>query len=107
EFAASAADLHNPDFVDVSVHSYRHRYGLVDGDPAYEDTERALATAPAITVPTVVVDPTEDTVAALYGRPDHAAHVTDLRAVREVACGHNPPQELPGQFVDAIRILTA
>jgi pimeloyl-ACP methyl ester carboxylesterase len=107
EFAASAADLHNPDFVDVSVHSYRHRYGLVDGDRAYEETERALAQAPPITVPTVVVDPTEDTVAALYGRPDHAAHFTDLVAVREMACGHNPPQELPGQFVDAIRILTA
>ncbi|WP_299573539.1 alpha/beta hydrolase [uncultured Williamsia sp.] len=107
EFAASVAALDNPDFVDVSVHSYRHRYGLVDGDPAYEDTERALAEAPVITVPTVVVDPTEDTVAALYGRPDHDAHFTDLVAVRDLACGHNPPQELPGQFADAIRILTA
>ena len=107
EFAASAAALDNPDFVDVSTHSYRHRYGLVDGDPAYDDTERALAGAPVITVPTVVVDPTEDTVAALYGSPDHAARFTDLRAVLEMACGHNPPQELPGQFVDAIRILTA
>ena len=107
EVAASAAALDNPDFVDVSVHSYRHRYGLADGDPAYDETEAALATTPTITVPTVVVDPTEDTVAALYGRADHAAHFTELVAVREMACGHNPPQELPGQFADAVRILTA
>lgn len=107
EFATSAAALHNPDFVDVSVHSYRHRYGLVDGDPVYDDIEAALAAAPPITVPTVVVDPTEDTVAALYGPPDHASYFTDLVAVRELDCGHNPPQELPGRFADAIRILTA
>ncbi|GAA2055448.1 alpha/beta fold hydrolase [Williamsia deligens] len=107
EFAASAAALDNPDFVDVATHSYRHRYGLAAGHPAYDDAERALAATPVISVPAVVVDPTEDTVAALYGSPDHAAHFDDLVAVREMACGHNPPQELPGQFADAIRVLTA
>jgi len=29
----SAPSLRNPDFVPVVIHSYRHRYGLVPGDP--------------------------------------------------------------------------
>ncbi|MBX5330731.1 alpha/beta hydrolase [Rhodococcus fascians] len=105
EFAATAPSFDNPDFVDVSVHSYRHRYGIEAGDVAYAATQELLTRQPAITVPTVVIDPTEDTVALLYGRPDHAAHFTDLIDVRQVECGHNPPQELPGQFADAVMTL--
>lgn len=37
EFAATAMSFDNPDFVDVVVHSYRHRYGLAAGDPAYQE----------------------------------------------------------------------
>ncbi|MEM6422661.1 MAG: alpha/beta hydrolase, partial [Pseudomonadota bacterium] len=33
-FEATAPAFDNPDFVEVVVHSYRHRYGLVPGDPA-------------------------------------------------------------------------
>ncbi len=102
EFAATATSFDNPDFVDVSVHSYRHRYGLESGDAAYAATQELLTQQPRITVPTVVIDPTEDTVASLYGSPDHAAHFIDLIDVRQVDCGHNPPQELPGQFADAV-----
>lgn len=105
EFAATAASFDNPDFVDVSVHSYRHRYGIEGGDAAYAATQELLTRQPRITVPTVVIDPTEDTVASLYGRPDHAAHFIDLIDVRQVECGHNPPQELPGQFADAVLTL--
>ena len=105
EFAATAPSFDNPDFVDVSVHSYRHRYGIEAGDAAYAETQELLTRQPAITVPTVVIDPTEDTVASLYGRPDHTAHFTDLIDVRQVECGHNPPQELPGQFADAVMTL--
>ncbi|MBY4273124.1 alpha/beta hydrolase [Rhodococcus fascians] len=105
EFAATAPSFDNPEFVDVSVHSYRHRYGIEAGDVAYAATQELLTRQPAIMVPTVVIDPTEDTVASLYGRPDHAAHFTDLIDVRQVECGHNPPQELPGQFADAVMTL--
>ncbi|MCZ4521412.1 alpha/beta hydrolase [Rhodococcus ruber] len=102
EFAATAPSFDNPDFVDVTVHSYRHRYGVEGGDAAYAETQELLTQQPRITVPTVVIDPPEDTVASLYGSPDHASHFTDLIDVRQVDCGHNPPQELPGQFADAI-----
>jgi pimeloyl-ACP methyl ester carboxylesterase len=33
----------NPDYVDVVIHSYRHRFGLAPGDPAYAGMQRRLA----------------------------------------------------------------
>jgi hypothetical protein len=42
--------------VDVVIHSYRHRLGLVDGYPAYVEVERRLAELPVITVPTITLD---------------------------------------------------
>ena len=50
-YAKTAESFENEDFVDVVVHSYRHRFGLAPGDPAFEDIERHLAVSPAITVP--------------------------------------------------------
>ena len=49
-FAQSAAAFDNPDFVDA-IHSYRHRYGLVPGDPAVAYIETQLTAQPPITVP--------------------------------------------------------
>ncbi|MGY4435690.1 pimeloyl-ACP methyl ester carboxylesterase [Bradyrhizobium sp. F1.13.1] len=43
-FETSAMSFDNPDFVDVVIHSYRHRYALVAGDPAYAAIEAKLAT---------------------------------------------------------------
>ena len=45
-FAQSAAAFDNPDFVDVVIHSYRHRYGLVPGDPAVAYIETQLTAQP-------------------------------------------------------------
>ena len=54
-FAATAASFDNPDFVAVTIQSYRHRYGLAEGDPALAPIEAALAAQPPITVPTIVL----------------------------------------------------
>ena len=39
-FERTAAAHDNPDYVDVVIHSYRHRFGLADGDPQYADLQR-------------------------------------------------------------------
>ena len=49
-FQATAASLDNPDFVDVTIQSYRHRYGNAAGDPAYYDLEGRLIGQPPIAV---------------------------------------------------------
>jgi hypothetical protein len=52
-FERSAAAHDNPDYVDVVIHSYRHRFGLAAGDPHYADSQRRLALLPPISVPSV------------------------------------------------------
>ncbi len=57
---ASAFD--NPDYVEVVIHSYRHRLGLAAGYPMYEELEQRLAAQPTITVPTITLDGDADGV---------------------------------------------
>ena len=52
----------NPDYVEVVIHSYRHRFGLADGDPHYADLQRRLAALPVITVPAITLDGDADGV---------------------------------------------
>lgn len=101
-FDASAAAFDNPDFVDVVVHSYRHRFGYVAGDPALEPIEAALAQQPPIQVPSIVLDGAEDGVTP--SKPDgEMRHFTALVRRGIVAgTGHNLPQETPDAMVRAI-----
>ena len=105
-FERSAAAYDNPDFVDVATHSYRHRYGLVAGDPAYAAFERALALQPPITVPTISVDGADDGLFVPNHAAHHALHFTGPRTHRIVpGAGHNLPQEAPAVFADAVMAL--
>src|SRR3954465_1678562 len=63
-FERTAAAHDNPDYVDVVIHSYRHRFGLAEGDPQYADIQRRLAALPVITVPTITMDGAGDGVIA-------------------------------------------
>lgn len=103
EFAATATSFDNPDFVDVVVHSYRHRYGLAAGDPAYQQLEDTIGTQPPIGVPTVVIDPQEDPlVGCAPPRSERERRFPALLDVVSVAAGHNVPQENPEAFAAAI-----
>ena len=102
-FSATATSFGNPDFVDVVVHSYRHRYGVVPGDPAYSELEDAITAQPPISVPTVVIDPGRDgLVPFVPPRTAHEGHFPALLDVRIVPAGHNVPQEAPEAFAGAI-----
>ena len=102
EFEATRSAFHNTDFVDVCVHSYRHRFGLVDGDPVYAETERRIADLPLINVPTVVVDGEHDTVTPAQSREEHAPHFLRLVDYRLLDAGHALPQEVPEEFAQAV-----
>ena len=105
-FDRSAAAFDNPDFLDVVIHSYRHRFGLVAGDPAAEEVERRLAAQPAINVPTIVLDGADDGVAPPGGSAGQARHFTAFYEHRVVpGAGHNLPQEAPAAMVSAINDL--
>lgn len=106
-FDGTAASFDNPDFVDVVVHSYRVRFGLAAGDPAYAAWEGTLAKQPRIDVPTIVIDPTEDPVMPPLSREEHAAQFTRLIDYRRSSVGHNTPQEDPEGLATAILDLHA
>lgn len=102
DFVRSAPSLHNPDFVDVVIHSYRHRYGLVPGDPRYDAIEAQLVAQPPIIVPTVVIECGSDGVAGELG-PEDRQHFTGEYHYRFLlGSGHNVPQEAPQQFAAAM-----
>jgi pimeloyl-ACP methyl ester carboxylesterase len=102
-FDRSAAAFDNPDFVDVVLHSYRHRFGLVAGDPAYADIERKLAAQPVISVPTITLDGTDDGVRPPAPAEAQAHRFSGPRSHRIIeGAGHNLPQEMPGVFADAV-----
>ncbi|GAB7524238.1 alpha/beta fold hydrolase [Paraburkholderia sp. 2C] len=102
-YARTAAAFDNPDFVDVVIHSYRHRYGLVDGDPQFAEIERRLAASPAITVPSVTLDGDADGVRPLGGGEAGLKRFTGRHENRIVAgVGHNLPQEAPEVFATAV-----
>ena len=103
EFERSAAAFDNPDFVEVVIQSYRHRFALAAGDPAYLEIEARLATQPPISIPTVTFDGADDGVRA-PSQPQAFAHkFTGARSHRVVpGVGHNMPQEVPEVFAAAV-----
>ncbi len=93
----------NPDYVDIVIHSYRHRYGLVDGDPRYADIQQELAAIPPITVPAITLDGEGDGVAPATDGKSSSAKFTGRRIHRRIPrAGHNLPQEEPEAFAAAV-----
>jgi pimeloyl-ACP methyl ester carboxylesterase len=105
-FARSAPSFDNPDFVDVVIQSYRHRFGYAPGDPALEGIERELAARPPITVPTIVLQGEGDGV-GVATRADTQARFFTGRYERRLIplIGHDVPQEAPKETVAAVRDL--
>jgi len=102
-FERSAMAFDNPDYVDVAIHSYRHRYGLAAADPRYDDIQRRLAALPPITVPSITIDGDADGVVPATDGTAQAARFTGPRRHRVVPrAGHNLPQEEPEAFADAV-----
>ena len=102
-FERTAIAHDNPDYVDVVIHSYRHRYGLAEGDPQYADIQRRLAQLPPISVPSVTLDGEGDGVAPATDGRASAAKFKGRRTHRVIPrAGHNLPQEEPEAFAAAV-----
>jgi len=102
-YERTVVSFDNPDFVSVVIHSYRHRYALVPGDPAVEDSERRLAATPPITVPSIVLHGSDNGVNPVAGSEKHDRHFKGPYERRVIPiAGHNLPQEVPGDFAAAV-----
>ncbi len=102
-FARSAPAFANPDHVAITIHNYRWRLGLADGEARYQDVEDRIAKFPAIAVPTITLE--GDANGAPHADPSaYAKRFTGRYEHRLVAggIGHNLPQEAPRAFAQAI-----
>ena len=108
DYAKTAASFDNPDFVEVVIQSYRHRYGNAPGDLRYAAVEARLAQRPQISVPTVVLHGAADGVGPAVQSEGAARFFTGAyrREVVPVA-GHFLPRETPDAVVRAVQELDA
>ncbi|HEX8072264.1 MAG TPA: alpha/beta hydrolase [Pyrinomonadaceae bacterium] len=102
-FERSAESFDNPDHVQIVIHNYRWRLGLVEGESKYDELEKRLAAAPAITVPAITLE--GDANGAPH--PDanaYAKKFTGKYTHRVVTggVGHNLPQEASQAFAKAV-----
>ena len=102
-FETTAASFRNPDWADVTVHSYRHRWGFADGDPAYAPLEARLNPTPVIAVPTLVIHGSVDACndpSTSANRQMHFSSEYDRLVIGGV--GHFPSREAPTAVAAAI-----
>jgi pimeloyl-ACP methyl ester carboxylesterase len=102
-FDRSAAAFENPDHVGITIHNYRWRQGLAEGEAKYDDLEKRLAAAPVIAVPSITLE--GDANGAPHPEPgSYARKFSGKYAHRLIAggIGHNLPQEAPQAFAQAV-----
>lgn len=102
-YGLSKNSFDNSDFVDVVVHSYKHRFGIVAGDPKFNLIEKDLSKQPTISVPSITIDGETDGVSGLSNitkiKQKFSSHVRHQILPNT---GHNVPQEDPKNFSRAV-----
>ena len=103
KFNAASAAWNNPDWVEITLHSYRFRWGRALPDPRYDALEASQMRTPPIAVPTIL----------LYGEEDGAVlppstegkdslFTAGYKRVVLPGVGHSVPLEQPDAVVRAI-----
>ena len=102
-YGLSKNSFDNSDFVDVVVHSYKHRFGMVAGDPKFNLIETDLSKQPIISVPSITIGGETDGVSGLSNitkiKQKFSSHVRHQILPNT---GHNVPQEDPKNFSKAV-----
>ncbi|MGB5828960.1 MAG: alpha/beta hydrolase [Pseudomonas mandelii] len=102
-YPLSAPAFDNPDFVEVVIHSYRHRFMYAPGDPALAWMEEALTRQPSISVPTISLCGADDGVGPAEEIDEDIEHFTGFYERRVLAgVGHNIPEEAPEATLKAL-----
>ncbi|WP_395773550.1 alpha/beta fold hydrolase [Agrobacterium pusense] len=102
-FNRSATAFDNPDHVAITIHNYRWRLALAEGEAKYDDYERRLAKLPLITIPTITLE--GDANGAPHPEPStYASKFSGKYQHRNISggIGHNLPQEAPEAFAKAV-----
>jgi pimeloyl-ACP methyl ester carboxylesterase len=109
EFNRTAVSFDNPDFVDVVIHSYRHRNGNAPGEPRFLAMERELAEHPRIQIPSIILHGANDGVRPRLPDPAVEQGLFTSLVARDViqGAGHFLPREKPEAASSALLKLLA
>jgi len=102
-FDRSAASFNNPDHVAITIHNYRWRIGVAEGESKYDDLERRLAKGSVISVPTITLE--GDANGAPHAPPTaYREKFSGKYEHRDLTggVGHDLPQEAPQAFAQAV-----
>ncbi len=103
EFERTAASFDNPDWAAVTLGSYRHRWGLAEGDPSYADLEARVAADPTIARPTLTLHGDEDGANDPETSEGKEALFSSRYERRLIAgAGHFPQREKPEETAEAL-----
>ena len=103
EFETTAEAFENADWADITLHSYRHRWGHAPGDPLYTSDERRLNPAPVLEVPTLLLHGAADGVNhpdSSVGKEGFFSGPYERQLLDGV--GHFPQREAPGEVLAAL-----
>ena len=103
-FNRTAVSFDNPDFVDVVIHSYRHRIGNAPGEPRFLETERRLAERPKIEAPAIILHGADDTLGRAPADSPAERELFPRRVARHIVpgAGHFMPREKPEAVSSAL-----
>jgi len=103
-FNRSAPSFDNPDFVDIVLHSYRHRHMNAPGEDRFIDVELHLAKRPPITIPSIVLRGADSGLGTpSQDSSEDERNFTHLVARRIVqGAGHDLPVQRPNDVSAAL-----
>jgi pimeloyl-ACP methyl ester carboxylesterase len=103
DLAEAAKSWTNKDFADITLHSYRSRWGHADYDPVYGVHQTRFESAPALDVPTLLIQGLNDRCTLAEGSDGMGRYFTNgyRRALLE-GVGHFPQREEPQAVADEI-----
>jgi pimeloyl-ACP methyl ester carboxylesterase len=103
EFEATAKSFENPHWVDITLHSYRVRWGEAAKDPRYRAFDERAKAVKSISVPALVIHGTRDGATLPSASGDQGKYFVGgfARHLLE-GVGHFPTREAPDKVVSLL-----
>jgi pimeloyl-ACP methyl ester carboxylesterase len=96
EFERTAKSFENPDWPEITWHSYSVRWGEAEKDPRYTELDRHVSTAQSISVPTLMIQGSSDAVTLPESTEGKEGYFTGGYARQVIpSVGHFPTREAP------------